>query len=172
MDVVTPRDLSGQRSSLGVSTESLHRNHGGRRTTQRDMVIMHRFVRESVRRRVRKDDGKPSLTVSHIVSAVSALERWIWSQTGSQTSIETLTPEELDGHLVTFFPNLRKPDGTEYEWAHLCKCRSYIERFLREVCYPVSITRSPMFALSHQAFNVTRTRLREKQLAKHDGVPK
>lgn len=123
---------------------------------------MRSFFISNVRSRITDIQQKPRQTVIQITSAVSALERWVWTMTSSHKHIETMQPTELDDHLATFFRNLRKPDGSEYDLAHLSKTRSYIERFLREKEYPWSITRSPEFQKSQLAFSMSKKNLMGK----------
>lgn len=132
-------------------------------STSRKNPPLQTSILANVRSRIVNIYDKPPQTVTHLATAVSSLERWIASQTGTHKQIETLSPEELDGHLATYFPNLRKSDGSEYEWPHLAKSRSYIERFLRELGYPLSITRSPEFRVSQAALTLSKKTLQEKQ---------
>lgn len=95
-------------------------------------------------------------TTTHIIKAISTLERWWWAKFGEERPIENMDPVDLNRYLEQFFPILRRPSGEEYNKDSLTNFRSYLDRFLREKGYPYSISKSVEFASSQLAFTSKR----------------
>lgn len=70
---------------------------------------------------------------------------------------ELIPPLELDQYLATYFSVVKKNDGKEYEPSTVRAILASIERYLRHVGYPASLTRD-------MAFAGTRDAMRKKQV--------
>lgn len=70
--------------------------------------------------------------------------------------MENIPPVVLDKHLAEFYPVVKKTNGENYDAHRLSKLRSYLERFLRELNYPFSISKSAAFANSQRVFSRLR----------------
>ncbi|XP_064596618.1 uncharacterized protein LOC135463292 isoform X3 [Liolophura sinensis] len=112
-----------------------------------------------IKARVVVGERKPSQTITDISTAVRTMERWLFHKYGIHLKLEELAPSDLDTHLSEIYYDLRKQDGSFYDAGYLMKFRSYIERFLREHDYPLSITRSNEFSKSRLAFSKRKQEL-------------
>lgn len=156
-------DLVVQKSLFMLTQDESEQRNPWTSTSPNHSVPHRSFFTASVRCRIQKSCTVKGQSISDLTTAVASLENWIWTKTHSHKLIETMSAAELDGHLAAFFPCLRKPNGYEYDWHYHCKCRSYIDRFLRESGYPLSITKSPEFFNSQQAFAKNRERQQRKK---------
>lgn len=121
----------------------------------------------TTRQRIPNQETKTQSTIRNLTAAVSNFERWLWEQPfGDRRMIEQIPPSELDLYLVKFYAVVQKPTGGEYDPDSLSSVRSYLERYLKEHNYPASLTRSPEFFLSQQAFKARRQQLARLQTAR------
>lgn len=73
---------------------------------------------------------------------------------------ETIPPAELDKYLSSFFLVVRKTDGSEYEPCSLRAMLASIERYLRQMNYPASLTRDNEFSNMRNVLKLKQQMLR------------
>ncbi|XP_041090620.1 uncharacterized protein LOC121303856 isoform X2 [Polyodon spathula] len=79
-----------------------------------------------------EDDRTDKATQKQTKWAIKIFKDWLASQNIS-TQFETFTPTELNKHLYSFYPSVRKTDGKEYGKSALIGLRASINRYLREL---------------------------------------
>ena len=81
---------------------------------------------------------------------------------GANLKIETLSPEELDITLQSFYSEVKRKDGKDYEPNSLANMQAGIERYLKENGYVFSIIRDRKFATSQAVLEGKARFLREQ----------
>ena len=85
---------------------------------------------------------------------------------GKPRDIQDLDPKELDLILQTFFAEVKKRDGSNYEPGSLCALQNGIERFLVDNRYNLSILREKEFLSSRSVLEGKARLLREQGMDK------
>ena len=80
--------------------------------------------------------------------------------------MENIPVNDLDDILQSFFAEIRKSDGTEYEPECLRVMLSAMDRYLREKGREYSILKDTMFDSSRKVLNGKAIELREKGMGK------
>ena len=85
-----------------------------------------------------------------------------WAETrDAPSSIETLAPVDLDQILQTFYAEIKKKNGDDYEPNSLSNMQSAIDRYLKEKQYKFSIIRDREFTTSRAVLEGKARILRE-----------
>lgn len=85
---------------------------------------------------------------------------------GINNELENIPEKELDDVLQTFFAEIRKSDGTEYEPECLRVMLSAMDRYLRDKGREYSILKDKMFTSFRKVLNGKAIELREKGMGK------
>ena len=85
---------------------------------------------------------------------------------GIANEVENKPVNDLDHILQSFFAEIRKSDGTEYELECLRAMLSAMDRYLREKGQEYSILKDKMFDSSRKVLNGKAIELREKGMGK------
>ena len=85
---------------------------------------------------------------------------------GIANELENIPVNDLDDILQSFFAEIRKSDGTEYEPECLRVMLSAMDRYLREKGREYSILKDKMFDSSRKVLNGKAIELREKGMGK------
>lgn len=168
--LVLHSDISVARSSRTLSSEGRDpRRHSSWLPDWPGRGLPEGLHMARIKARVVVGEPKPSQTVTDISTAVRTMERWLFHKCGTHLKLEELPPADLDTHLSEIYYDLRKQDGSFYDAGYLMKFRSYVERFLREHDYPLSITRSSEFSKSRLAFSKRKQELLRNNARDEEG---
>lgn len=85
---------------------------------------------------------------------------------GKEENIEVLPPHELDIILQSFFAELKKKNGSDYEPNSLNSAQTSIDRYLKNKGYKISILRDREFLTSRSVLEGKARMLREQGMGK------
>ena len=112
-----------------------------------------------------KDKNKNKNTMKSTVTWIKRFETWRKVR-GIANELENIPVNDLDSILQSFFTEIRKSDGTEYEPECLRVMLSAIDRYLREKEREYSILKDKMFDNCRKVLNGKAIELREKGMGK------
>ena len=112
-----------------------------------------------------KDKNKNKNTMKSTVTWINRFETWRKVR-GIANELENIPVNDLDDILQSFFAEIRKSDGTEYEPECLRVMLSAMDRYSREKGREYSILKDKMFDSSRKVLNGKAIELREKGMGK------
>ena len=112
-----------------------------------------------------KDKNKNKNTIKSTVTWINRFEAWHKAR-GINNELENIPENELDHVLQSFFAEIRKSDGTEYEPECLRVMLSAMDRYLRDKGREYSILKDKMFTSCRKVLNGKAIELREKGMGK------
>ncbi|XP_064606812.1 uncharacterized protein LOC135471486 [Liolophura sinensis] len=110
------------------------------------------------------DQGRRRYRAIQTRCYVNKFENWARTEPRNDwRNIEHLPPDILDSYLADFLATVTSSRKGTYGLNSLISLRSGLERHLKEVNYPHSITSSPVFIKSQQAYRARKVQLQEQQ---------
>ena len=100
------------------------------------------------------------LTVRKTISCVRRMTAFFFEK-GEKRSVEQIPPNELDKLLCSFFREVKKLDGGEFEPMSLSAFQCALDRYLRDKNYPYNTLTDVDFALSRSVLNAKKKELKE-----------
>ena len=113
-----------------------------------------------------KDKNKNKNTAKSTVTWINRFEAWRKVR-GITTEWENTPENELDNVLQSFFGEIQKSDGTEYEPESLRVMLSAMDRYLKDKGRECSILKDKIFNSCRKVLNGKAIELREKGMGKH-----
>lgn len=110
------------------------------------------------------DQGRRRYRAIQTRCYVNKFENWARTEPRNDwRGIEHLPPDILDSYLADFLSTVTSNRKGTYGLNSLISLRSGLERHLKEMNYPHSITSSPVFIKSQQAYRARKLQLQEQQ---------
>lgn len=100
------------------------------------------------------------LTVRKTISCIRRMTAF-FCEKGEERPVEQIPPNELDKLLCSFFREVKKLDGGEFEPMSLSAFQCALDRYLRDKNYPYNTLTDVDFALSRSVLNAKKKELKE-----------
>ena len=113
-----------------------------------------------------KDKNKNKNTIRSTVTWIKRFEAWR-KERGINNELENIPENELDNVLQSFFAEIRKSDGTDYEPECLRVMLSAMDRYLKDKGRGYSILKDKMFTNCRKVLNGKAIELEREGMGKH-----
>lgn len=163
-DQDTTTDNRADNHVTNASGISCHSTCSGNITNHTSLTSAFATATETDLKRL-KDKNKNKNTMKSTVTWINRFETWRKLR-GIRNELKNIPPNDLDSILQSFFAEIRKSDGTEYEPECLRVMLSAMDRYLKEKGREYSILKDKAFENCRKVLNGKAIELREKGMGK------